>query len=136
MSYSIYRVNIYRRSEVVGPTYDPSNAIDGTSSTRWSSGLSASGAEWLEVDTGGPQSLSSVSIVWEAAYAVAFEIQVSADRSTWTTLHSEAGKASAAPTSVSVADVPGAHGSRYLRVYMTQRQSGFMKCVCFALFAC
>lgn len=51
--------------------------------------------------------------------------QVSADRSTWTPIHSESGKSSDAQTVVDVSNLPDAFGKRYLRVHMTQRRSGY-----------
>jgi hypothetical protein len=56
---------------------------------------------------------------------VAFQIQVSNDRSTWVNIHAESGKSSSAATAVDVANVVAAQGIRYLRVYCTQR-NGFM----------
>lgn len=72
--YSIWRVNAYRAFEVQ-TAYGPGNVVDGSTSTRWSSWVPGTGDEWVEVDMGGPQALKSVTINWEAAYAVSFEIQ-------------------------------------------------------------
>lgn len=123
--FSIFSMNCYKQYVVIS-SYGPENVVDGLTSTRWSSTILGSGTdpEWLEVDMGGPQLLKSVTINWEyRAYAVAFQIQVSNDRSTWVDIHAESGKSSDAPTSVDVANVVAAQGSRYLRVYCTQTRS-------------
>ena len=62
-----------------------SAAVDGDTATRWSSQFSD--PQWLQVDLGATASISSVTLVWEAAYASAFQLQVSADASTWTTIY-------------------------------------------------
>ena len=66
--------------------YLPYYATDGDPGTRWSS-LSTD-PQWLEVDLGTPTAICSVGILWEAAYASAFSIQVSNDNATWTTVYS------------------------------------------------
>jgi CxxC motif-containing protein (DUF1111 family) len=60
------------------------SAIDGNAATRWSSGFSD--AQWLSLDFGKTLSIDSLKIVWEAAHAKRYEIQTSADGSTWITL--------------------------------------------------
>src|ERR671937_171898 len=54
-----------------------SNAVDGNTGTRWSSAFSD--PQWLQVDLGATATVSQVALQWEAAYASAFQIQVSAD---------------------------------------------------------
>jgi beta-glucosidase-like glycosyl hydrolase len=61
-------------------------ATDGDPGTRWESAYSD--PQWLEVDLGAQQQICSVGIMWEAAYASAFQIQVSNDNSTWTNVYS------------------------------------------------
>nr|BFF27580.1 hypothetical protein GCM10025732_55450 [Glycomyces mayteni] len=70
------------------PDYTPASAaFDGDPGTRWSSQFSDD--EWIQVDLGGQFDLTRVELVWEAAYATAYEIQVSADGSAWTTAYAE-----------------------------------------------
>ena len=69
-----------------GSDYLPYYATDGDPGTRWSS--ASSDPQWLEVDLGSEQQICSIGILWEAAYATAFQIQVSNDNSTWTTVYS------------------------------------------------
>src|ERR1700722_4939952 len=64
----------------------PANAVDGNVQTRWSSNYSD--PQWLEVDLGAPHPITKVVLDWETAFAVAFQIQVSDDGTTWTDLYS------------------------------------------------
>ena len=66
--------------------YPAPDATDGNPGSRWSS--AASDPQWLDVDLGSPQQICSVGILWEAAYASAFQVQVSNDNATWTTIYS------------------------------------------------
>jgi len=62
------------------------NAVDGNTGTRWSSAFSD--PQWLQVDLGATATVSSVQLNWETAYATAYQIQVSANATTWTTIYS------------------------------------------------
>ncbi|HVR60574.1 MAG TPA: discoidin domain-containing protein [Polyangia bacterium] len=62
----------------------PANAIDGNMTTRWSSAFSD--PQWLTVDFGATYPVGRVVINWEAAYATAYQLQVSNDNATWTTI--------------------------------------------------
>ena len=57
-------------------------AVDGLSSTRWSSGYADD--QWWQVDLGSAQQVSSVIVDWEWAYGSAYRIQVSTDGSSFT----------------------------------------------------
>jgi hypothetical protein len=61
---------------------------DGDMTTRWAS--SSADDQWIAIDLGGLYSLSGVTLHWEAAYGEVYDIQVSADGRTWSTIHSEA----------------------------------------------
>ncbi len=61
-------------------------ATDGNTGTRWSSAFSD--PQWLDVDLGSTKSICKVTLDWEAAYATAFQIQVSPDNTNWTTIYS------------------------------------------------
>ena len=60
------------------PATPASAAVDGNTGTRWSS--AAGDPQWLQVDLGASQSICGVTLSWEAAYATAFQIQISAER--------------------------------------------------------
>lgn len=51
----------------------PGLAVDGSATTRWSSQFNND--EWLQVDLGSSRSLSSVTLVWEGAYASSYVIE-------------------------------------------------------------
>src|SRR6266567_4740699 len=71
-------------SSTENATFPASNAVDGNTSTRWSSAFSD--PQWLQVDLGSTQSICQVTLNWEAAFASAFQIQTSTDAATWTTI--------------------------------------------------
>ena len=45
-------------------------------------------SQWLVVDLGRQCEIGQIDLVWEAAYATGYRIQVSADNSTWSDLYS------------------------------------------------
>jgi beta-glucosidase len=76
-------------SSVESTLYPAANAVDGDLSTRWSSQFSD--PQWIQVDLGSVQTVGRVHLVWEAAYASAYQIQTSTDATTWTTVRSITG---------------------------------------------
>src|SRR5258708_34117113 len=72
-------------SSTQNATFPASAAVDGNSGTRWSS--AASDPQWLQVDLGSAQTICSVALQWEAAYATAYQIQVSNDATNWTNIY-------------------------------------------------
>lgn len=63
------------------------NAVDGNEGTRWSSEYSD--RQWIYVDLGKIQDVSSVILYWETAYAKQYQIQVSCDGFTWAVVYTE-----------------------------------------------
>jgi F5/8 type C domain/Beta-1,3-glucanase len=90
-----------------------SAAFDGNTGTRWSSQFSD--PQWIQVDLGAAQSICQVVLSWEAAYARAFQVQVSADGSAWTDVYSTTSGAGGTQT----LNVTGT--GRYVRMYGTAR---------------
>jgi F5/8 type C domain/Beta-1,3-glucanase len=104
-------------SSLENASFPASNAVDGNTGTRWSSAFSD--PQWLEVDLGSSQAICQVTLDWEAAYATAFQIQVSTDNSTWTTIYSTtAGTGGTQTLSVSGT-------GRYIRMYGTTRATPY-----------
>jgi len=64
-------------SSTESAAFPASNAVDGNPGTRWSSAFSD--PQWLRVDLGATATIDQVVLVWEAAYATGFQIQVSAN---------------------------------------------------------
>jgi hypothetical protein len=100
-------------SSLESGSFPASNAVDGNLNTRWSSAFSD--PQWLQVDLGSTQSVCQVTLNWETAYAKAFQIQVSNDANTWTTIYST----TTGTGGVQTLNVTGS--GRYIRMYGTTR---------------
>ncbi|GAA2582018.1 cellulase family glycosylhydrolase [Dactylosporangium fulvum] len=74
-------------SSVEDTTLTAGNAVDGNTGTRWASTAGVD-PQWLRVDLGAPSTITRVALNWEAAYATAYRVEVSADGSTWSSVHS------------------------------------------------
>jgi beta-glucosidase len=94
-----------------------SAAFDGNPGTRWSSAFSD--PQWIQVDLGASQSICQVSLQWEAAFASAFQIQVSADGTTWTSIYSTTTGTGGTQT----LNITGT--GRFVRMNGTARGTGF-----------
>ncbi|MDD5680363.1 MAG: discoidin domain-containing protein, partial [Candidatus Omnitrophica bacterium] len=81
--------NAYVSSVEEGSGHIAANVIDRNFTTRWSS--VASDPQWIYIDLGETHAIGSVALWWEAAYAAAYEIQVSDNASDWTTVDSVSG---------------------------------------------
>jgi hypothetical protein len=68
-------------------SYPASNAVDGNTSTRWSSVFQDN--QWINIDLGADHHITQVVLNWEAAYATTYKVQVSEDPNfgTWTDLN-------------------------------------------------
>jgi beta-glucosidase len=95
----------------------PAAALDGRTNTRWSSLFSD--PQWLQVDLGATASITSVKLIWENAYATAFQIQTSPNASTWTTIYSTTTGTGGTQT----LNVTGS--GRYVRMNGTARATGY-----------
>ncbi|MFI5835877.1 discoidin domain-containing protein [Micromonospora sp. NPDC051300] len=94
-----------------------SAAVDGNPGTRWSS--AAADPQWLRVDLGADRAVCRVDLTWEAAYATAYQIQLSADGAAWTTVY-------ATTTGAGGTQRLTVTGSgRYLRVLGTARATAY-----------
>ena len=94
-----------------------SAATDGNTGTRWSSAFAD--PQWLQVDLGATATISQVVLQWEAAYATAFQIQVSPDGANWTSIYST----TAGTGGTQTLNVTGS--GRYVRMYGTARATGY-----------
>src|SRR3984957_8669859 len=104
-------------SSVQNATLPASAAVDGNTSTRWSSAFSD--PQWLQVDLGSTKTICQVSLNWEAAYAKAFQIQTSPDGTNWTTIFST----TTGTGGVQTLNVSGT--GRYIRMYGTTRATAY-----------
>jgi hypothetical protein len=92
-------------------------AVDGNTGTRWSSAFND--PQWLQVDLGSTATISQVVLNWEPAYAKSFQIQVSADASSWTNIYSTTTSTGGTQT----LNVSGT--GRYVRMYGTVRATAY-----------
>jgi hypothetical protein len=106
-------------SSVEEPGFEGNYAVDGNASTRWSATLYVD-PQWITVDLGAQYNISRIKLVWEAAYARDFLVQVSADNSNWTTVRTITGNTSLTN------DYTGLSATgRYVRMYGTARGSEY-----------
>ncbi|GAB4050107.1 ThuA domain-containing protein [Catellatospora paridis] len=106
-------------SSTESAAYPGSAAVDGNATaTRWSSAFAD--PQWIRVDLGQTYSISRVKLTWEGAYGSAYQVQTSADGTTWTTIRSVTGGDGG------VDDLTGLTGSgRYLRINGTTRATAW-----------
>lgn len=104
-------------SSVENGSFVAANAVDGTTATRWSSAFSD--PQWLQIDLGTTRTISRVVVDWETAYGKAFELQTSANGTTWTTIYSTA------TGTGGVQDLAVTGSGRYIRMYGTQRATQY-----------
>src|SRR5579859_3821466 len=104
-------------SSLESAAYPAANAVDGNTTTRWSSAFSD--PQWLYVDLGTVATINQVVLNWEAAYGKQYQIQVSNDAATWTTIFTQTNGAGGVET----LNVSGS--GRYVRMYGTQRATGY-----------
>ncbi|WP_176728906.1 discoidin domain-containing protein [Thermogemmatispora onikobensis] len=100
-----------------GAPYPPSNATDGNLSTRWASDWSD--PQWIMVDLGQARQINHIQLVWETAYGSAYQVQVSNNGTTWTTIYST----TSGTGGVDDFDVSGS--GRYVRLYGTARGTSY-----------
>jgi hypothetical protein len=94
-----------------------SAAVDGDAGTRWSSAFAD--PQWIQVDLGSSQAVTSVLLRWEAAFGRAYQIQVSADATSWTTVYSTSTGAGGTET------LPVTGTGRYVRLLGSQRATQY-----------
>jgi hypothetical protein len=100
-----------------GAPFPPSNVVDNNLTTRWASDWTD--PQWIQVDLGSTQSFNHVQLVWESAYAKAYQIQTSNDGTNWTTIYSTTTGDGA------VDDLAITGSGRYVRMYGTARATTF-----------
>ncbi len=100
-----------------GAPFPPERATDGNTATRWASDWSD--PQWIQVDLGQVSTVDHVQLVWEAAHARAYQIQISDDATTWRTLYTTTSGDGGAD------DIDVSGSGRYVRMYGTQRATGY-----------
>lgn len=93
-------------------------ATDGSAESRWSSEYSD--PQWIYVDLGASINFDKVKLIWEGAYGIAYEIQVSADAQNWNTVFSES-SGDGSEDVITFSKV----NARYVRMYGTSRATPY-----------
>ena len=104
-------------SSIENGSFVASNATDGNTGTRWSSGFSD--PQWIQVDLGSTRTINRVVLNWEAAYGRAFQIQTSNNGTSWTTVYSTT------TGTGGVQNLTVSGSGRYVRVNGTQRATPY-----------
>jgi uncharacterized repeat protein (TIGR03806 family) len=101
-------------SSSASATTTATNAVDGSLATSWASAVSD--PQWLYVDLGAIFPVGSVKLTWSSAYAKAFQIQVSSDAASWSSVYSSSiGAGGVQPISFTTTN------ARFVRLYATQQ---------------
>ncbi|MFE5297770.1 discoidin domain-containing protein [Streptomyces sp. NPDC056632] len=93
------------------------NATDGNPGTRWASDWSD--PQWIRVDLGSVRSFDRLQLIWDPAFARAYEVQVSDDGNAWRTIHTTS------DGNGDVDTVEAGATARYVRLQLTARGTGW-----------
>ena len=104
-------------SSVESDEYLASNAVDGDGTTRWASEFADN--QNLIVDLWQSYTISTVKVAWEA-YASQFQVQVSNDNTTWTTVY-ENYNATGGTQTIEFTPV----SARYVKIYCIKRATEY-----------
>ncbi|WP_196804526.1 discoidin domain-containing protein [Cellulomonas sp. URHD0024] len=100
-----------------GPNFRASNATDADPTSRWASLWSD--PQWIQVDLGRIETIDSVVLRWEAAWASAYTLDVSDDGVAWhQATHVE-------PSSGGTQTLVGGWSGRYVRLTTTARATSY-----------
>jgi hypothetical protein len=105
-------------SEVAGnpaASVTTATTYENYTATRWES--AASDPQWIMADLGSPVEIDRVILKWYTDYAKAFDVEVSTDATTWTSVYTSTTGASYSVTDVTFAKTT----ARYVRMNGTQR---------------
>ncbi|MEV4950138.1 discoidin domain-containing protein [Streptomyces sp. NPDC053755] len=95
----------------------PAQATDGNTGTRWASDWSD--PQWIQVDLGSVRSFNRLQLVWDPAYARAYEVRVSDDGTSWRTIHATTSGDGDVDT------IQAAATARYVKLQLTARGTGW-----------
>ncbi|MBX7257105.1 MAG: discoidin domain-containing protein [Candidatus Hydrogenedentes bacterium] len=76
----------FAASSITDALFSPEFAFDNDPKTRWASATGAAHDEWIQIDFGRRVPIHALTITWENAYALDYELQTSDDASAWTTI--------------------------------------------------
>ena len=111
-----------------GNPLNAGEAVDGNIGTRWASAWNID-PSWIYIDLGATIDLDSVNLFWETACAATFDVQVSTDALSWTTVYAETNPArfGAGPLIDHVKPLAGPSllNIRYVRMLGNTRATGY-----------
>ena len=105
-------------SGIQEPGFEAKYAVDGDTSTRWSS--PATGGQWIVVDMGKEALLAGLVLSWEAAFPSEYRVELSSDGKVWKKVFStdrSDGKTDEVYFKPSTA--------RYFRIFCVKRATGY-----------
>ncbi|MFG2044609.1 discoidin domain-containing protein, partial [Dactylosporangium sp. NPDC048998] len=106
-------------SSVESGSLTAAKAVDGSSSTRWSSAHGVD-PQWIQIDLGATTQICQVVLTWQRSYATAYRIEVSADGvNGWSPIYST----SSGPGGTETLTVTGS--GRFIRMYGTSRATQY-----------
>jgi hypothetical protein len=99
----------------------PDKAFDADPATRWATSPTGGWVDpgWIYVDLGATATVTQVVLQWDPAFATAYQIQVSGNASTWSTIYSTASGRGFKET------INATGTGRYVRVYGTARSGPY-----------
>jgi hypothetical protein len=111
-------------SSTESSSYPASKAIDGNTTSRWSSAFSD--PQWLKLDLGSEKPVSRVVLRWENAASSSYDLQVSSDGTSWSTVRSNAEATISGQGSSRIDTLSGFYATaRYVRVYSRARTTSY-----------
>jgi len=106
-------------SSVESSGFEAGKAFDGNTTSRWAS-IEGSDPQWIYVDLITSYDITRVKLSWEDAYAKSYRIEVSSDKTNWTSVYSTT-SGNGATDDISFNSTSG----RYVRMYGTQRGTAY-----------
>ncbi len=107
-----------RSSSDYSSAYSADKAVDGNTSTRWSSEFDD--REWLYVDLGSTKAVNKVKLNWESAYAKSYKIRVSTNADDWTEVYSTT-SGNGGTDEITFNSI----NARYVQLYATERATSY-----------
>lgn len=104
-------------SSIESPVFSAAAAVDGDTGSRWASDWSD--LQWISVDLGSVQTISRVVLNWEAAYGKSYEIQISNNGSSWTSIYTTTSGEGG------VEDLAVSGTGRYVRLLAAERATSY-----------
>ncbi len=108
------------QSPVSPDNFEAENAVDGNSGTRWGSNHNEN-PSWITIDLQDIYVIDRVELTWEAAYATHYQIRISPDASTWTSIHTET-SSNGGTDNITINSSPS---GRYIQMYATAKATQY-----------